>query len=342
MPTPMPARQLPILALCDLDDGQEADLFVLLVRKEEAKTRDGKPYWRVSFGDARRTVTFPIWNESPLADACREEWKEGCFYKVRATYRETSFGAQLDIRKIRAACDDDRAEGFDPLAMLPKSRFDPQAMFAELLEIAHAEIVCPPLAQLVETILNSHRETICDLPAAVHHHHAFRGGFLEHVLSVTKNALFLAEKYAARYPEFLPADSRDLIVAGAILHDIGKLIELRTTSTGAEFTPHGELIGHIVLGRDIVRAAAESVPLGPEMLLRLEHIILSHQRTAEWGSPKPPMTPEALLVHYADDIDAKLQMMIDALHDDARDGFMTTRKNALGQKLFKHLPPVGS
>lgn len=337
----MAAKTIPVVALCDLVDGQEADLFALLERKEEGKTRDGKPFWRVTFRDARRFVTTPIWNDSPLASACRDEWQAGRFYKLRATYKETEFGAQLEIRRIRSTCDDDQVDGFDPFAMLSKSRFDPAAMFAELLEIARSKIAYQPLSMLVQAILTQHREQLCDLPAAVHHHHAFRSGFLEHMLSVTQNAVFLAERYSVLYPDFLSNGSRDLVVAGAILHDIGKLLELRTTPSGAEYTPQGELIGHVVLGRDVVREAAKHHPLDPETLLRLEHIIVSHQKTPEWGSPKPPMTPEALLVHYADDIDAKLQMMVEALQDDISDGFVTSRKNLFNHKLFKHFPGEG-
>lgn len=337
----MAAKPLPVVALSDLVNGQEADLFALLERKEEGHTRDGKPYWRVTFRDARRFVTSPVWSDSPLANACRDEWRTGQFYKLRATYKETEFGAQLEIRRVRPTCDDDRADGFDPLAMLPRSRFDPTAMFNELLEIARSKISCEPLSGMVQAILTEHREELCDLPAAAHHHHAFRSGFLEHILSVTRNAVFLADKYAALYPDFLPGRSHDLVIAGAILHDIGKLRELRTTPSGAEYTPQGELIGHVVLGRDIVREAANHHSLDRETLLRLEHIIVSHQRTPEWGSPKPPMTPEALLVHYADDIDAKLQMMVEALQGDASDGFVTSRKNLLNHKLFKHFPGDG-
>jgi 3'-5' exoribonuclease len=127
-------------------------------------------------------------------------------------------------------------------------------------------------------------------------------------------------------------------VAGAILHDIGKLVEIRATPAGAELTPAGELIGHIVLGRDFVREAAREQPLDAEALLRLEHILIAHQKTPEWGSPKPPMTLEALLVFYADDIDAKLQMMVEALEGDSSDGYVTSKRNALAQKVFRGLP----
>lgn len=328
-----------IVPLSQLVDGQEADTFILLARKEEAKTREGKVYWRVTFKDPQREVTFPIWNDSPLADGCRESWRTGVFYKVRALYRTTSFGPQLDIKRIREATDEDQADGFDPFALTPRSRFDIEPMFADLLAIAQERIAHRQLSQLVAGILTEQRELLLDLPAARHHHN-FRGGFLEHVLSVARNAVFLAEKYGGRFPDELPQLAQDLVVAGAILHDIGKLIELRATPAGAELTPAGELIGHVVLGRDIVREAAARYPLPPGLLLRLEHIIVAHQRSPEWGSPKPPMTPEALLVFYADDIDARLQMMIDALRMDASQNCVTSKQNALGYRLFKGPPPA--
>jgi 3'-5' exoribonuclease len=166
-----------IVPLSQFADGQEADTFILLSRKEELKTREGKLYWRVTFRDAQREVTFPIWNESPLAEGCRDSWQPGVFYKVRAVYRTTNYGPQLDIKRIRPATDEDVADGYDPFALTPRSRFDPVAMFAELLVIAQERIREPQLAALVMAILTEHREALCQLPAGTHHHD-FRGGFL--------------------------------------------------------------------------------------------------------------------------------------------------------------------
>ena len=95
------------------------------------------------------------------------------------------------------------------------------------------------------------------------------------------------------------------------------------------------MIGHILQGRDMLREAAAGRTIEPEILLRLEHIIVSHQRLPEWGSPKPPMTPEALLVHYADDLDAKFHMLHAALRDDATPGPLTSKKNVLGQQFYR-------
>ena len=127
-----------IVQLSQLTSGQEADFFALLSAKEELTTREGKPYWRVSFRDALREVTTPVWDNSPWAAECREHWTPGVFYKLRAAYRESNYGPQLEIRRIREVVDAYRADGFDPVMCLPQSRFDPQQMFDELLEAIRA------------------------------------------------------------------------------------------------------------------------------------------------------------------------------------------------------------
>lgn len=326
-----------ILTLAAMEPGQEADVFLLLSGKEELTTRNGEPYFRVTFRDATREVSFPIWANSPLAAACRDDWVVGAFYKVRAVLRETSYGPQLDIRRIREATPADQADGFDPDALLPRSRYDPQQMFDALQGLVRERIARPPLRKLVETILQEHRETLLKCPAARHHHHAFLGGLLEHTLSVARICAYLADKYAADYAELDPPLDCELVIAGAVLHDIGKLRELEVQPEGIGYTPAGRLIGHLLLGRDMVRETAERSGLDAETTLRLEHLLVAHQRLPEWGSPKPPMTPEALIVHYADDLDAKLNMMVKVLQEDTTPGALTSRRNPLGYEIFRGL-----
>ena len=321
--------------LSGLENGQEGDFFALLSAKEPLTTKDGKPYHRVAFRDAEREVSFPVWNDVPLAEECRDRWEVGEFYKIRAKLRETTFGPQLEIRKIRAVVDQDAEEGFDPSMCLPRSRVDPEELFDSLVAIVEEKIADEPLAELTTGILNENRETLLRLPAATRNHHAYAGGFLEHVLSVTKTCVHLAEKYAEMFPDLDPSLDTDLVIVGGVLHDIGKLRELRATPIGAEYTPEGTLIGHMLQGRDILREAAVDSEIDAEKLLRLEHIIVAHQRLPEWGAPKPPMTPEALLVHYADDTDAKIQMMFSVLEEDTTDGPFTSNRNLLRQSLFR-------
>ena len=127
-------------------------MFVLLTAKEELTTKTGKPYFKVTFRGRNREVSFPIWDNSPWAAECRAQWTPGVFYKVRAVYRETNFGPQLEIRKIREVVEADAADGFDPNACQPQSRFDPEQMFEELMAIVRERIDQPALRQLVESI----------------------------------------------------------------------------------------------------------------------------------------------------------------------------------------------
>ncbi len=331
----MSARTIRIVSLSEMTHGQEGDLFALMSSKEELTTREGKPYFRVGFRDAGREVVFPVWGDSPWAEECRRSWTPGVFYKLRAVYRDTSYGPQLEVRKIREASDADRCDGFDPLMCLAQTRFDREAMFDELLGIARHKIPGEPLSRLVQSILARYRAELLDCPAARRHHHAFVGGLLEHTLSVTRNCVFLAERYADYYPDMRPPLDVGMVVAGAILHDIGKLREIGGGLAEIAYTPEGELLGHLLLGRDMLREAAAETPVDAETLLRLEHVIIAHQRLAEWGSPKPPMTPEALIVHYADDLDAKYHMVYTALKEDNNPGPLTSNKNILRQRFFR-------
>jgi 3'-5' exoribonuclease len=332
---------MPIVTLSEMVPGQEADLFVLMTSREELTTKNGKPYFKVGFRDGGREVSFPIWDNSPWAVDCREKWTPGVFYKIRAVYRESSYGPQLEIRKIREVTDADAADGFDPAMCRPQSRFEPQAMFDELLAITGEQIENVPLRKLVESILTTNRDLLLTSPAARHHHHAFVGGLLEHTLSVTRTCVYLAEKYAEYYSDMEPPLHKGLVVAGAILHDVGKVRELCQQPEGTSYTPEGTMIGHLLMGRDMVREAAAAAGIDAETLLRLEHLLIAHQRLPEWGSPKPPMTPEALIVHYADDLDAKFHMMFAILRDDHNPGPLTSKKNVLMQQVFRGLQHEG-
>ena len=333
------AAESQIFKLNQLEPGQMADCFAVLSAKDQSKTRDGKPYYRVSFRDSVRTATAMIWSDTAWFQDCESNWQVGGFYKLRCKFSETQYGPQIDIDRIREVEEGDAADGFDPSEFFRTSRFDVEEMFSELLSIAEQNITDVPLRQLVVGLLEEHAEAIKRFPAASRNHHAYIGGFVEHVLSVTRTAVWLAEKYIDYYSRMQPPLSKSLVAAGAILHDIGKVIELDYQPQGAEYTAKGRLIGHILLGRDLVRDKAAEIPeMDPEILLRLEHLIVSHQNLPEWGSPVSPHTPEALLVYYADDIDAKFHMMASALENESQDDEQfTDRNNALRRSIFRGL-----
>lgn len=330
-------ESLPIKSLSELEHQEQGSCFVLLAGKEKSKTRDGKPFYRATFRDQTRSAVAMIWSDSPWFDPCESQWQPGEFFKTDCQFSDTQYGPQINLKSIRPVNDADAEEGFQPQDFYLSSRFNPEAMFTELLQIVEETIDPGPLNDLVTGLLTENAEMIQKIPAARRNHHAYNGGFIEHVLSVTKTARYLAEKFSEYYRGMHPPLSQELVIAGAILHDIGKLIELDYQPQGATYSSKGQLVGHILLGRDIVRDYAQKLTdFPPETLLRLEHIIVSHQNLPEWGSPIAPHTPEALLVHYADDIDAKFHMMATALEADPEsDEPFTPRDNPMRRAIFR-------
>lgn len=328
------SRAKSIVRLSEMLPDQEGDLFVLMTLKEEHTTRDGKPYIKVGFRDAQREVVFPVWDNSPLAVPCRDQWMPGRFYKLRAVYRQTPYGPQLDLRKVREVCPADAEDGFDPLMCLPRSRLDPSAMYGQLRQLVADRIPPGPLRRLVEELLEVHKEQWLLHPAG-RHHHAFCGGLLEHTLSMARCCALLADEFAAKYPDLQPPLDPALVVAGAVLHDLGKLEELTWDPAETAWTPAGALLGHVFLGRDEVRQMAGHVGLDPETLLRLEHMIIAHQFPPEATPPRPPMTPEALIVQAADYLAVQFDIMADVLRRDTSVGPLTSDKNLLHRRVYR-------
>jgi 3'-5' exoribonuclease len=329
-----------ILKLHELTPKAHGDFFALLSERNRGTTRENKPYFVCRFRDGHRTATAMIWKDSDWFDRCEKEWQSGMFFKIRANYEEhPQYGPQIDISNIRTVTDQDREDGFSEHDFLERSRFPSDVMLAELRAIAEQQIQDPPLKQLTLLILDRHGEKLKHLPATLRHYFPFPGGWLEHTLSVVKNSLFLVEKYQQHYDDLQPKLNRDLVVAGAILHEIGRVPELELPQefgSPIESTVPGKLFGHLYLGRDLVRETAREMEgLNPELLLLLEHLILTHLTLPEWGSPRLPAIPEVLILHHADDLDAKFEMFARCLRKDVSDGPFTERDPILGKQLLK-------
>jgi 3'-5' exoribonuclease len=328
-----------IVALHEMEPNQEADFFALLSEKELLKTKQGKPYLQVVFRDAFREVRFPVWSDAVAYKEIRN-FKPGTFCKLRAMYVITpnpkfGFNERLEIRRIRPVTDDDAKDGFDPIALRPKSPLPLEKMFEELQRIAANQLGKGNLFNLVTKILKDHRAGILTCVAARQHHHCYIGGLLEHTLSVTKIAVALVDHYHNTYPERKENISRGLVVAGAILHDVGKVREYEPELGSLRHSTEGELIGHALLSRDLIREAAKEIKLEPAIQTRLEHIVVAHQRFPDWGAAKPPMSLEAMIVHHADSCDALLGCFWNTFSQDMTDYELTSKKNVLGYPLLK-------
>lgn len=305
----------------DFQDGQRIIGHYLCKEKSMFRTKAGKNYLSLVLQDKTGTVTAKIWELNVQIG----EFAKGDFIKIDAQVNTFQGDLQLNIQRLRKS---DEGE-YDPADYSPASERDPDTMYQEVTQWIQ-KVSEPHLAQLLYHFYRDDEKLAQRIrihPAAKSVHHNFVGGFLEHVTSVTRLADFLAQSY---HPV-----NRDLIITAALLHDIGKLWELNPMPAG-DYSMEGQLLGHIMIGYDMVRDAIRDIAdFLPELALQLEHIILSHHGELEFGSPKVPMTMEAMVIHLADNTDAKMKMVEEFLKNDQNSGEWTDYNRYLSRTFYK-------
>ncbi|MGI5832477.1 MAG: HD domain-containing protein [Thermoguttaceae bacterium] len=332
----MVLRNRSITLLSEMVNAQRGVFYAHLLEREARKTKDGKPFYRVVFTDGNRQVHSVFWDDSPLFEECRSVWKIGVLYKIDATYRITKYGPQIQIFQIRETKEKDFEDGFPERFGIPSALVRPEILYDEIRALAKSALAKgSPLQLLVLRIFKEYREQLLNVASSRSNHHAYPGGFLEHTLSVAKTAVFLAEHFATSYPASKNLFSRDLVTAGAILHEIGKVEEMDPSSRIPLHTPSGDLLGYPVLGRDIVRKFASEVGLDTDLRLRLEHILVAHPRFSDWGAVKPPASIEALIVHQADYADSLFATVVHLLKSDTSRTAFTAAAGPFGAPWFK-------
>ena len=293
--------------IADLKEGQQlADLF-LVSRKALAETKSGNPYLALTLMDRTGEIEARAWDHAARLDAMAEV---GRIVAVEGQVKPFRDQLQLTVTGLSPVAEE--SVGLEHF--MPASRRRVSEMREELAGLI-ATVADPGLHRLLAGLFQGQLlQEFSQAPAAKMMHHACLGGLLEHSLSVAGLALKISEHY--------PRLDRDLLLAGALLHDLGKVREFSYASVPFDYTDQGRLIGHLVLGAEMVRRQAENVPeLAPARLDQLLHLILSHHGRHEFGSPCLPMTSEAILLHHLDDMDAKMEL-IDRLSDQvAGDGY---------------------
>lgn len=322
--------------LHELTAGQWADFFALLAEKIRGTTREGRPYYHCRFRDARRAVSFMAWCDDRWFEPAENEWQAGQVYKLRAVYLEHArYGPQIDLHNLRMLNEAELAEGIAPAQFVEMSRHDLVAMWKELRSYAE-QIENGPLRTLTLSLLDQHAERLQRLPLTRDRVYTCQGGLLEHLVAVTRTAVDLTARYANTYPDLRPPLNRDVVIAGAILHELGKLLELDEDPLLPGPTIAGKMTGSLVLGRDLLRQGANEVAdLDPELLQLVEHIVLTPLYSQDGGGPRWSLIPEGLLVQYADDLDMKLALYARCLERDMASGPFTERDPFLGRQLFK-------
>ncbi len=329
-----------VVRLSELRDGQEAVCFAALVRKVRGTTYKNENFLKCYFRDSRVVLEAPLWaNHRLLRQA--ETWVDGSPYRLQVKAElKAKYGLQIDVLDIRPIEDGDEADGFDFRDLYESSRFPADHLTSKILGFVERYVEDPFIKQVVLAILHEHGALFSKIQAATNFHHSYNGGLLEHVWSMTRIAGFVAEHYARYYDSLNPPLNRSIVVAAAILHDIGKLKELEYHPVEARYTKEGSLIGHVLMGRDLVRLAATRIEGFPEeTLLLLEHAILAHHGRREFGAPIVPQTIEALIVSFIDDLDAKINIAVKHRMAAPDEGEFTDKVFAMeNRRFYKGIP----
>jgi 3'-5' exoribonuclease len=288
----------------DVKTGDKVCEVFLAAEKTLAYSQKGSPYLNLRLKDRTGEVDGKIWENALAWD---KTFKKGDLIRIQARALSFKNAIQLSIIELKKV-EDGEVELAD---YFPVARGDLGEMFARILGYVE-QVRTPCLSALLNAFFGDGQIAALfrRAPAAKGFHHVYIGGLLEHTLSVVR----LLDMAAGHYPGV----NRDLLIAGGILHDIGKIYEFSFDRI-VEYSDPGRLVGHIVMGVEMVDAKIAVIPDFPEqMAMELRHLILSHHGVLEYGSPKRPKTLEALIVHYMDDLDAKVNAFQEYIRD-ARD-----------------------
>jgi 3'-5' exoribonuclease len=310
-----------------LGDHESVDDVFLASEKQLRTNRNGNLYLQVRLADRSGSLTGMLWNAN---DSVYGSFDNGDFVRVKGTTQFYNGTLQMIVNKI----DRETPHKVNEADFITLSTNDVDQLSRKLAELLRG-IRNVPLRNLADCFLmdETFLAKFTTAPAGVKNHHAYRGGLLDHVVSLMGLVLRVAPHY--------PGVDADLLLMGAFLHDIGKIEEM-TYERELGYSDSGQLLGHVVLGMGLVDAKIrESEKLSgepfPETLrLRLLHMILSHHGEYEYGSPKLPMTLEAMALHYLDNLDAKLHSVAQLIREDANtESNWTPFQAPLGRKIFK-------
>jgi 3'-5' exoribonuclease len=294
--------------------------FVVISKQVKPK-KTGEPYLALTLGDRCGQIEAKMWdNVSDALDAFDQE----DFLKVKGLLNKYKQRFQLTIHKLRKLADSE----VDFADYLPKTTKDIAELWRTLAEYADsfqdAQLKALVQAFMADPVVAYGYQ---NAPAAKALHHAYIGGLLDHVVSLLRSCDLVCRNY--------PQINRDLLLTGAFLHDIGKIYELNYTRSFS-YTTRGQLLGHMIIELELLQAKIAQIPgFSNEMKTLLEHLIISHHGQYEFGSPKLPMFPEALVLHYLDDLDSKIESMRAHFAREADgESSWTTYNSSLGRTLL--------
>ncbi len=305
----------------ELVEGISVDEVYLVKESSMRETRNGKNYIAAKLSDSTGGITTRMWDATPAHAA---QFKAGVFVRVRGRVESYQGQPQLVVSSFRPVGDDEVDAG----SFMPATPKDIAELEKELERLV-ASVKDEPLRALLEVFFGDEnfRALFSRVPAAADFHHAYVAGLLEHTVAVATTA----GKVAESRPDDL---DHDLLVTGALLHDLGKVYEL-TAGPNFEYTDAGRLIGHIVMGCLEAEKRMASIPDFPaETRRQVLHLIVSHHGQREFGSPVLPATPEALALHHIDNLDAKIRAAADTAPQPGDDAWSDYQR-MLGVRIYQ-------
>jgi 3'-5' exoribonuclease len=280
---------------CSQHENKVITSSFVVVSKQVKPKKSGEPYLALVLGDRSGQIEAKMWDN---VEASLDSFEQDDFLKIKGLLNKYKNRFQITIHKLRLLGDSE----IDFSDYLPKTTKDVGELWQTLAGFV-ASFQNPDLKALVEAFMSDPEiaEPYRNAPAAKTLHHAYIGGLLDHVVSLCKSCDLVCRNY--------PQINRDLLLTGAFLHDIGKIYEL-TYNRSFSYTTKGQLLGHMVIELEMLQSKVAQVPgFPPDMKTLLEHLIISHHGQYDFGSPKLPMFPEALMLHYLDDLDSKMESM---------------------------------
>lgn len=297
--------------------GDTFDGFLLIKEVRKGTASNGKPFLTLFFGDATGEIEAKLWDASPDDESVFVEEK---VVKITGDIQEYRGKPQLRIKSIRPAQVTDGVRISDFLEKAPVAVDE----LREYITAAIFEMNNPNIQRIVRAFIKKYENDLFIFPAASKHHHAYVSGLAYHIVTMLKIAKSLCDIY--------PQLNKDLLYAGIILHDIGKLHEL-SGPVSTSYTLEGTLLGHISLMVAEIKEIADELNITGEEVIVLQHIVLAHHSKPEWGSPKQPLVREAEMLHMIDLIDAKMNMLERAL-ENTNPGEFTERIFGLDNRAF--------
>jgi 3'-5' exoribonuclease len=328
----MRGEQLPYSLLhvpvADMRDGQGVNQCFLVKQKTHRSTRSGDPYLELTLADRTGIIAARAWTAA--SNRYASQFSEGEFVTVQGRVETYRNKLQIIVESIHRLSEQEQESGFDPDLLVPTSNRNRDEMWIELMELV-ATIEPADLRQLTINLLENNKALFIDHPAAVSNHHAYLGGLIEHTLEVAQGV----SAFALQNPDL--GLHHGLATSGAVLHDIGKIIELENP-IAATYGFDGQLVGHLLLGRDMVRDEARAMTWADDRLPKLlEHILISHHGELEYAAAMVPKTAEAIAIYHFDNISAKLNMVKMHVQNDSEPGDFTDWERNFSRRLFKGL-----